>query len=729
MNTRALLPRLLVLLAIAAAIVAFFAFGLQHQLSFDALKARHQQLAHWQAMHPWLLAGAFFCVYVLVTSLSLPGAAILTLAGGAVFGLIEGTVLVSFASTIGATIAMLASRFILRNWVRKRFAHGSKRVDEGIERDGAFYLFSLRLVPAFPFFVINLVMGLTSLPAFTFYWVSQIGMFAGTVVYVNAGTRLASLNSLSGLVSPALIGSFLLLALLPWLSRGIISWIKSRRLYKGWKRPKRFDRNLIVIGAGAAGLVSAYIAATVRAKVTLIEGDKMGGDCLNYGCVPSKALIRIARIAHEARRGREFGIELSEPKVDFAAAMRSVHKSIAEIAPHDSEQRYEKLGVDVQRGRAKIVSPWCVEVDGKAITTRAIVIAAGAEPIVPNLPGLAECGYLTSDTLWSLDSLPKRMLILGGGPIGCEMAQTFARLGSRVTQVEMLDRLLLREDDEVSDFVRECLQTEGVNVLVGHRAIGVERAGDGNVLICERGDERIRVPFDKILVAVGRTPRVAGYGLEALNIPTRERNNTVETDDYLRALYPNIFACGDVAGPFQLTHASAHQAWYAAVNALFGSFRKFKTDYRVVPAVTFTDPEIARVGLNEREAKEQGIDYEVTRYDLSELDRAIAERDTDGFVKLITVRGKDTILGAACIGSHAGDWIAEYVLAMKYKIGLNKVLGTVHAYPTWAEANKYAAGEWKRAHAPEQVLRWLERFHRWRRHDRRDTALETGKAA
>lgn len=728
MSLSKLLPRLLVLIVIVAAIVAFFAFGLHHQLSFDALKARQDQLAHWQSMHPWLLAGSFFGIYVLVTSLSLPGAAILTLAGGAVFGLVEGTLLVSFASTIGATFAMLASRFILRDWVRKRFASRIKSVDEGIQRDGAFYLFSLRLVPVFPFFVINLVMGLTSISVLTFYWVSQIGMLAATVIYVNAGTRLASLNSLSGLLSPALIGSFVLLALLPWLSRWVIARIKARRVYAGWKKPQRFDRNLVVIGAGAAGLVSAYIAATVRAKVTLVEANKMGGDCLNYGCVPSKALIRIARIAHEARRGGDFGIQMAPPNIDFAAVMKSVHASIAQVAPHDSEQRYEKLGVDVQRGQARIVSPWCVEVDGKPITTRAIVIAAGAEPFVPLLPGLAECGYLTSDTLWSIDSLPKRLLILGGGPIGCEMAQAFARLGSDVAQVEKHDRLLMREDDEVSQFVRQRLQAEGVNVLTEHTAIGVERIDGDQVLICAHGDEKIRLPFDKILVAVGRKPRIAGYGLEELNIPLDERKKTIETDDYLRALYPNIFACGDVAGPFQFTHASAHQAWYAAVNALFGSLQKFKVDYRVMPAVTFTDPEVARVGLNEREAKAQDIEFEVTRYDLSELDRAIAERDTYGFVKIITAKGKDRILGATCVGAHAGEWMAELVLAMKYRIGLNKILGTIHAYPTWAEANKYAAGEWKRAHAPQRVLRWLGHYHRWRRHDRREVTPEPEKA-
>ncbi|HET8940370.1 MAG TPA: FAD-dependent oxidoreductase [Rudaea sp.] len=729
MSTRKWLPRLLVLALIVAGAVAFFAFGLQHQLSLDALKARQAELSQWQATHPWLLAGGYFVVYVAIAALSLPGAAILTLAGGAVFGLFEGTILVSFASSIGATLAMLASRFILRDGVRARFGARIKRVDEGIRRDGAFYLFSLRLVPAFPFFVVNLVMGLTALPVRTFYWVSQLGMLAGTVAFVNAGTRLASLSSLSGLLSPALIGSFLLLAALPWFSRGFVAWLKARRVYAGWKKPRRFDRNLVVIGAGAAGLVSAYIAATVRAKVSLIEGNKMGGDCLNFGCVPSKALIRIARIAHEARQAREFGIDLPAARVDFAAVMNSVRASIAAIAPHDSVERYTRLGVDVQRGHARIVSPWCVEVDGMPITTRAIVIATGAEPFVPKLPGLAECGYLTSDTLWNLDVLPQRFLILGGGPIGCEMAQAFARLGSAVVQVEMADRLLLREDDEVSELVCARLQSEGVRVLAGHKATAVERDGGGHVLVCEHGAQTVRIAFDAILVAVGRVPRVANYGLEELNIPLREKGKTIETDDYLRTPYPNIFACGDVAGPFQLTHAGAHQAWYAAVNSLFGTFRKFKADYRVVPAVTFTDPEVARVGLNEREALHREIQFEVTRYNLEDLDRALAERESSGFVKVITAKGKDIILGATCVGAHAGEWMAEFALAMKHGIGLNKILGTVHAYPTWAEANKYAAGNWKRAHAPERILGWLQRYHRWRRRERRrhNTDSETSE--
>ncbi|MEO6969036.1 MAG: FAD-dependent oxidoreductase [Rhodanobacteraceae bacterium] len=714
-----LILRIILLLILIGAVIAFFAFGLQHYLTLDALKSRKAALDAYRGAHPLLLAGGYFVAYLLAAAFSLPGAVILTLAGGAIFGVIEGTLLVSFASAIGATAAMLSSRFIFRDSVRKRFGGRLKRIDKGIEREGGFYLFSIRLVPVFPFFVVNLVMGLTSLSVITFYWVSQLGMLAGTLVYVNAGTRLAGLKSLSDLLSPTLIGSFLLLALLPWISRGIIAWVKARRLYKGWKKPKRFERNLVVIGAGASGLVSALIAATVRAKVTLIEGGKMGGDCLNYGCVPSKALIRIARAAHEARNAARFGIEVRESKIDGARVMDSVRAAIADVAPHDSQQRYEKLGVDVRRGAAKIVSPWCVEVDGEPITTRAIVIAAGAEPVVPDLPGLKECGYLTSDTLWNLKELPRRLLILGGGSIGCELAQAFARLGCEVAQVELDDRLLQREDDEVSAFARARLEGDGVRVLTEHKALAVECDGADKALICEHGEDghkdKVRLPFDAILVAIGRKPCVTGYGLEELKIPLDEKKHTIETDDYLRALYPNIYACGDVAGPFQLTHAGAHQAWYAAVNALFGSLKKFSIDYQVMPAVTFIDPQIARVGLNEREARHQDIDYEVTRYPLAELDRAIAERETDGFVKVLTAKGKDKILGATCVGAHAGEWMSEFALAMHQKLGLKKIRGVVHAYPTFAEANKYAAGEWEKAHAPQRALRMAQRWHRWRR--------------
>ncbi|TAL97449.1 MAG: pyridine nucleotide-disulfide oxidoreductase [Rhodanobacter sp.] len=712
MKKNATLIRWLVVIGLLGAVVAFFALGLQHQLSLEALKARQHALDAWRQAHPLVLAGGFFLVYVAVTALSLPAATLLTLAGGAVFGLLEGTVLVSFASAIGATLAMLASRFVLRDTVQERFGKRLSTINEGMQREGAFYLFTLRLVPVIPFFVVNLVMGLTTLPARTFYWVSQLGMLAATVVFVNAGTQLAGLHSLSGILSPRIIGSFALLGVFPLLARWIVARGKARRVYARWPKPRQFDRNLVVIGAGSAGLVSAYIAATVRAKVTLIESHQMGGDCLNTGCVPSKSLIHAARLAAQARAAAPAGVHVGAVRVDFRAVMESVQRAVEAVAPHDSVERYRELGVDVQRGHARIVSPWVVELNGKPITTRAIVIASGAEPRLPTLPGLEGSGYLTSDTLWQLREQPARLLVLGGGPIGCELAQAFARLGSRVTQVQSHQRLLEREDDEVSAFVQARLSADGVTVRTGCRAIAIERDGEEKVLVCEDAGERMRVPFDLLLVAVGRQPRTTGFGLEELGIPAAK---TVETDAWLATLYPNIYACGDVAGPYQFTHVAAHQAWYAAVNALFGQFKRFRADYSVIPAVTFVDPEVARVGLNEREAKQQDVAYEVTRYELDDLDRAITEDHAHGFVKVLTVPGKDRILGATIVGQHAGEMLAEFVLAMRHGLGLNKILGTIHAYPTWAEANKYAAGNWKKAHAPERVLGWLARYHTWRR--------------
>ncbi|MGH8116653.1 MAG: FAD-dependent oxidoreductase [Rhodanobacteraceae bacterium] len=714
--------RLVAQLLLVAAIVALLVVGWHHGFSLETLKDSRHALLVRNAAHPLSFAAAFFGLYAVATAISLPFAELMTVAAGALFGWMEGAVLVSFASTLGATLAMLSSRFLFRDWVRRHAGERLRRFEQGMARDGAFYLFSLRLVPMIPFFLINLLAGLVPMKLRTYWWVSQLGMLPATLVYIAAGTELGHVTSLSALFSPMLIGALVLLALLPWLARGVLALVRRRRVYRGWQRPASFDRNLVVIGAGAAGLVSAYIAAATRAKVTLIEGQRMGGDCLNTGCVPSKALIRVARVARAVRQARQFGVEAGAPQVDFAAAMRHVREAVAAIAPHDSMERYRKLGVDVRRGHARIRSPWCVEVDGEPITTRAIVIAAGAEPRVPDVPGLADAGYFTSDTIWNLDVLPPRLLILGGGPVGCELGQAFARLGSRVALVQKGERLLPREDDEVSAFVAAVLREDGVDVRTSYKALAAETDSEGRWLRFEHAGASVRIAFDAILVAVGRVPRTQGYGLEDLNIPLTSKR-TIETDAYLRTLYPNIYACGDVAGPWQLTHAGAHQAWYATVNALFGGIKRFRVDTRVMPAVVFTDPEIARIGWNEREAEEHGARYEVTRYGLGELDRALAEQAPQGFVKVLTVPGKDRILGATCVGPHAGEWVTEFAVAMRQRSGRTGSLATVHAYPTFAEANRYAAGAWKKAHAPERALRWLGRWHHWRRHEPR--ALDT----
>jgi pyruvate/2-oxoglutarate dehydrogenase complex dihydrolipoamide dehydrogenase (E3) component/membrane protein DedA with SNARE-associated domain len=639
----------------------------------------------------------------------------MTIAGGTIFGLVVGTITVSFASSIGATLAFLAARFLFRDSVQRRFKDRLRRINDGVERDGAFYLFSLRLVPIFPFFVINLVAGLTPLRTWTFYWVSQVGMFAGTIVYVNAGTQLGQVASAGDILSPSLLGAFVLLAALPLVMRWGLNWLQMRRVQARFDRPRNFDYNLIVIGGGSAGLVTAYIAAAIKAKVALIERDKMGGECLNTGCVPSKALLKSASLVAAARDSGKLGIRSMHAEFDFKDVMARVHEVIAAIAPHDSVERYTKLGVDCIEGEAKVVSPWEVEVGGRKLSARSLVIATGSQPVVPPIDGLSGIDYLTSDNLWDLQEQPKKLVVLGGGPIGCELTQAFRRLGSEVTLVEMAPQLLGREDAEAANAVLESLRdADGVNVALSTRAVRVDGSGESGVLVCERDGEEVRFEFDRLLLALGRRANANSTGIADLGVEIAA-NGAVATDPYLRTNYPSISVCGDVAGPYQFTHVAAHQAWYAAVNSLLQPFWSFRADYSVIPWCTFTDPEVARVGLNETEAAEREIDVEVTTYGIDDLDRAITDGVAHGFVKVLTAPGSDRIMGATIVGAHAGELIAEFVLAMKHGLGLNKLLGTIHIYPTMMEANKYVAGEWKRANKPDRLLGYVGRYFAWRR--------------
>ena len=696
-------------------LASFFVFDLGQYLTLASLKAQQSALQAQVAADPWLAAGAFFALYVAVTGLSLPGASLMTLVAGALFGLWQGLLIVSFASTLGALLSMFSSRFLLQDWVQQHFGKRLAGIEAGLARDGAFYLFALRLVPVFPFFLINLAMGLTKLPARTFWWVSQLGMLPGTLVYVNAGRELGQLDSLGGILSPGLLGAFALLGVFPLLARKLLDRLQARRVYQGWSKPKRFERNLLVIGGGSAGLVSAYIAAAVKAEVSLIEKHQLGGDCLNTGCVPSKTLLRSAKFAAELRKAEQLGFSKAHAEVDFAAVMQRVQRVISTIEPHDSAERYTGLGVEMLAGNARLTSPWSVEVNGKTLTSRAIIIASGARPLVPALPGLELIEPLTSDNVWALRERPARLLVLGGGPIGCELSQAFQRLGSQVTQVEMAERLLVREDPEASAAFIQQLRFEGVDVRLQHQALRVVVQDGEKQLICldRVNQQEVAIAFDQLLLALGRVANTQGLGLETLDLKLRA-NGTLETDEYLATRFPNIYACGDVTGPYQFTHVAAHQAWYAAVNALFGDFKRFKVDYRVIPSATFTDPEIARVGLNEQDAKAQGIAYEVTHFAIDDLDRAIADEAAHGYIKVLTVPGKDRILGATIVGEHAAELLTEYVLAMKHGLGMNKILGTIHTYPTLSETNKYAAGAWKRAHAPQGLLRLVQRLHAWR---------------
>jgi pyruvate/2-oxoglutarate dehydrogenase complex dihydrolipoamide dehydrogenase (E3) component/uncharacterized membrane protein YdjX (TVP38/TMEM64 family) len=704
--------RLILLGVLLLAIILFFAFGIDEFFSLESFNQQRQALNNALHAYPVLSALSYFLVYVVVTALSLPGAAVMTLAGGALFGFTKGVLLVSFASTIGATLAFLLSRWLFRDWVQERFGEHLASVNRGIEKDGVRYLFTLRLVPLFPFFVINLLMGLTPLKVREFFLVSQIGMLPATAVFVNAGTQLAAVESLGGLLSPALLLSFAVLGLFPWLVKWLTGAVAQRRLLQKYSRPKQFDANLIVIGAGSAGLVASLIAAAIKAKVVLVEKHKMGGDCLNTGCVPSKTLISSARLKHQIDQAAVFGIDASVVGIDFEKVMNRVQDTIKTIEPHDSVERYTELGVDCVQGDAELLSPWEVRVGDQVISAAKIIIASGATPRIPPIPGLELVPYVSSENVWQLRQLPRRLLVLGGGPIGCELAQAFARLGSEVSIISRAAGLLPREDDDVAAFMTERFRSENIKVLCDHRAKAFSATEGSFSLMAEHGDEEAEIPFDLVLIAIGRRAAVDGMGLRSLGIVTSP-DGTLEVNEYLQTAMPTVYACGDVVGPYQFTHMASHQAWYATVNALFGRFKRFKVDYSVVPWATFTDPEVARVGLNETDARAQNTAYELSYYSFEGHDRALAEGNNQGFVKVLTVPGKDRILGATIVGPHAGELIGEFVTAMRHKLGLNKILGTIHIYPTWSEANKFAAGNWRKAHAPERVLGWVEKYHRW----------------
>ncbi|MFO8142542.1 MAG: FAD-dependent oxidoreductase, partial [Marinobacter sp.] len=711
--------KLLLILIIAAIIGLFIGFDGHKLLTLGNLQTHQGTMAEWIEQNLLLAVVGYAAIYVVVTALSLPGATIMTLAGGAFFGNIYGLAAVSIASTVGACLAFLVARFLMRDTLRKRYAETVAKMDRGIRKDGAFYLATLRLVPVFPFFLINLAMGLTGMKLRTYALVSWIAMLPGTFVYVNAGTQLGQIQSTSDIVSPELLLSFALLGIFPLIAKFVVGFIRRRKVYAGWQKPAHFDYNLLVIGGGSAGLVSAYIAAAVKAKVALIEKHKLGGDCLNTGCVPSKALIRSAKAADTLRHANRYGLESVPVKGSFKNIMNRVKEVIAKVEPHDSPERYRKLGVDCLFGEASFVSPWELEVkhnDGRTerLTARSIVVATGGKPAMPPIPGLDDMQPLNSDNLWALEEQPERLLVLGGGPIGSELAHAFARLGTKVTQVERGERLLSKEDADVAAVVLKQFQADGIDVRLQHSAVEFCTEDGDKVAYCEHDGERVRIPFDEVLVAVGRAANTSGLNLDRIGVETLA-NGTVPVEEDMSLRYPNVFACGDVAGPYQFTHAAAHQAWYAAVNGLFGQFKRFKVDYRVMPWVTFTSPEVARVGLSEAEANAQGIAYEITRYGLDDLDRAIADSEDYGFIKILTPPGKDKILGVVVVSSHAAEILAEFTLAMKHGLGLNKILGTIHPYPTWNESAKYAAGEWKRAHAPEGVLKLLEKLHGWRR--------------
>jgi dihydrolipoamide dehydrogenase len=706
--------KVILVFLVILSVILFEYFQLGQYLTLEFLKQNQSLYQQHYTENRASTLFLFFVLYVFATAVSVPGAGILTLAAGALFGFQVGLFLVSIASSLGATLAFLSARYLLRDVVEKRLIKYLEPINQGMKKDGAFYLLSLRLIPIFPFFIINLVMGLTQLRTSTYLVYSWLGMLPATAVFVNAGLQLSKLQSLQEILSIKILGSLGLLGLFPLVAKILVNFYQQKKIYREFLRPTKYDYNMIVIGGGSAGLVTAYISAAVKAKVALIEKNKMGGDCLNTGCVPSKALLKTAKLAQQMRQAEKYGLNKIEPEIDFQKVMARIQNVIQKIEPHDSIRRYRQLGVECFTGEAKILNPWTVEIDGKVLTSRNITIATGAGPFIPPIPGIDKIVPLTSDNLWQLKKLPQRLVVLGGGPIGCEMAQAFARLGSQVTIVEMQDRLLAIEDREVGELLQHRFEKESITILTSHRAREIKLGVTGKVLVLENSGSIEELEFDEILVAVGRKAHVEGFGLEKLGVLLRA-NKTIEANEFLQTNFPNIFVCGDVTGPYQLTHTAAHQAWYCAVNGLFGRFKKFKVDYSVIPWATYTDPEVATVGLNEDRARKSGIRYEITTYDIGDLDRAIADSENYGVVRVLTAPGSDRVLGATIVGNRASELLLEFVSAMKNGIGLNKILATIHVYPTMGEANKYLAGEWKRKHVPARLMTWLERFHSWNR--------------
>ncbi|MCB9072813.1 MAG: FAD-dependent oxidoreductase [Bdellovibrionaceae bacterium] len=704
---------LLILLLLALAF-AFFYFDFHSYLSLAYIKSQQSYFSLFYNQHSLIFIVGFSFIYITATALSFPGATVLTLLAGAIFGLFWGTVIVSFASTIGATVAFLGSRYFFRDRVARRFAKYLKPFNEGQNKNGAFYLFTLRLTPVVPFFVINLVMGLTQMSTVLFYIISQIGMLPGTILYVNAGTQLAQIEKLQDILSPTIFLSLLALGFAPLLFKKMGDFFKAKKVYHGYKKPNSFDYNLLVLGGGAAGLVSSYIAAAAKAKIALIEKHKMGGDCLNTGCVPSKSLIRSAKFFADIEKAKTLGVQSISVDYKFADVMERVQRVVQSIAPHDSVERYTQLGVDCLSGEGKLLDPWTIEVNGQKKTAKNIIIATGARPFIPEIPGIHNVHPLTSDTLWELRELPQRLLVLGGGPIGLELAQSFQRFGSQVTLLEQASTLLAREDKEVSQWINNKLTQEGVQLLLGAKARAFTSQQEQFSCEYETSDGTSHtIIFDKLLVAVGRAPNVSGFGLEDLGIELTEKKG-IRVNEKLQTNIPNILACGDVTSMHQFTHMASYQAWFASMNALLSPFWSFKASYDIVPWCMYTDPEVARVGLNENEATAAGLPFRTTFYNIDHLDRALTEETAYGFVKVITEGTTDKILGATIVGPHAGECIAEFVLAIKHGLGLNKILQTIHIYPTLTEANKFAAGEWRRGTLSEKMLNLSKSFNNWR---------------
>ncbi len=689
-----LIKKVGLIVLIIVCVIAYYRLDGNQYLNLENIKLHHQELLSAYQQNPFSFSLFYFFVYVVLVALSFPGATVLSLAGGYIFGFIKGLLIINWASTIGASVAFLMARFFFKDFLQRKFHHTFLKINQGMDREGNQYLLTLRLIPIFPFFLINILMGLTNISFWRFFIVSLIGMLPGTAVYVWAGTTLQNVNSVSDIFTSKMITIFFLVGLIPIIQSKFLIYLKQRKNYLKFSKPKKFDYNLIVIGGGAAGLVNAYIAANLKAKVLLVEESNMGGECLNYGCVPSKALISLSNTKKYS-------------KTNFAELKNEISNIIQSIAPHDSIDRYSNMGVDCEKGKANLISPFEIQINGKTFSGKKIVIATGAKPFYPTIDGLDKNKVFDYESVWKLEKLPDHLVIIGGGAIGCELALAFSKLGSKVSIIEQ-NAVLASEDRDMVNHVLTGLRTSTINIFENCKIISVNH--DENKIIFENENKITEIHFEHLLLACGKVGNTEAISSN-LNFDLDSRNYIV-VNEYLETVkYRNIYACGDVNGLKQLTNAASHQAWYTSINALFGTWKKFRIEHDFIPHAVFIEPELARVGLNELDAKRKSIEYDLYLFDASDLDRNLIERNKLGKIKVLTIKNTDQILGVTIVGEAASEILAEFVLAMKYHLGLNKVLATSHIYPSFSEQNKYVAGVWKKNSVPKYIYKILKKYH------------------
>lgn len=705
----------LILFLLILILILYYLFFPKEYLSLAFVKENINSIKNYVNYNYTTSALSYLIIYSLSSALAIPSALILTLSSGILFGLVPGILLTSLGSTLGAVLAFLISRYLFLDLFKSKFRNQYEQMDKEIKKNGNLHLLTLRLVPIFPFWLVNLLMGLSEISLWRYLFISFAGMIPATIVYVYAGLSLSSISELRDVISPSIFFSLLLLSILPYVLRAVVNYYLKKKLYRHYKKPRAFDYNLIIIGGGSAGLVTTFIARILKAKVAIIEKEKMGGDCLNTGCVPSKSLIKIAKIISYGKTPSSWGLKNINIDFSFEDIMNKIHSIIKEIEPHDSIVRYTQLGAECFLGQAQILSPWEVQIGEKIISAKYLVIATGARPIIPQIPGIESISPLTSENIWQLKKQPARLGILGGGVIAAELAQAFSRLGSSVFIIEESSRILSREDEDASGLIHEIFIKEGIKIYTSHTLKKCEKSGDEKILLCiDREGREISLVCDQLFIAIGRKATTSGFGLEKIKLDLND-NGSIKVNEYMQTSLPNIFACGDVAGPFNLTHAASHQAWHTTVNALLGFIKMFKINYSVLPVCTYTDPEIATVGYSKAELIKKSIPFEETIFPMKDLDRAIIEGETCGFVKVFTPPNSDKILGVVIISAEASTMILEFTLAMKHNLGLNKILNTIHAYPGMGEANKYLAGRWKQRKSRLNLLKALERFHTFSR--------------